>query len=341
MSTPLVSVVIPTHNRCTLLPRAVESVLGQTVKDVEVIVLDDGSADGTADVGRSFGPPVRYHQQFNQGLGAARRNAVALASGQYIALLDDDDEWLPEKLERQLAALADRPGTDFCYTQARLVFQNGRTVVKPTAPQGYEELQVQRTRIPPSSLLVRRNRVLEVGSFRSGLRSVDDWDFLLRLSARCEGVFVPEVLVVMHRHGQNLSSDAVGCLTDRVGLYRDFARNGFPRGGDHKLARRMLVRQLLDLGQAAYHSADLPRSQAAYREALALSWVAGLWVNGWPEDKPHLWMPIALLTPYAKWLRAALPARRFSSLANGSALTSDTSPSPVSSANRGHRCSRP
>ena len=106
MITSLISVVIPTYNSAQLLPSALESVIRQTYPNVEIIVADDGSNDNTVDVVQSYGGHVKYRYISHSGLPAVTRNAaLQLAEGEYIAFLDADDAWLPEKLERQLAAM--------------------------------------------------------------------------------------------------------------------------------------------------------------------------------------------------------------------------------------------
>ena len=108
---PKVSVVIPTHNRAGFLQAAIQSVLNQTFQDFEIIVVDDASEDQTTEIVRSFSDPrIRYmRHESNKGQGASRNDGIRQASGEYIALLDDDDEWLPEKLAKQVALLDSSP----------------------------------------------------------------------------------------------------------------------------------------------------------------------------------------------------------------------------------------
>src|ERR1700722_8506374 len=119
---PKVSVVIPTYNRAATVPRAIESVLAQTVTDLEVIVVDDGSSDDTGKVLREmFGDRIRYYSQANQGASVARNKGVEEARGEWIAFLDSDDLWEKEKLEWQLKAVERfQPHCKVCYTDTRL-----------------------------------------------------------------------------------------------------------------------------------------------------------------------------------------------------------------------------
>src|ERR1700685_4717246 len=120
---PKVSVVIPTYNRAAKVPGAIESVLAQTVGDLEVIVVDDGSSDATGkSLAEMFGDRIRYYAQRNQGVSVARNKGIAEARGEWIAFLDSDDRWEKEKLEGKFKALDQfGPQCGACYTDTRLL----------------------------------------------------------------------------------------------------------------------------------------------------------------------------------------------------------------------------
>src|SRR5687768_9695612 len=124
---PLVSVIVPVHQGERYLGEAVESVLAQTYAPIELIVVDDGSTDRSADIARGFGPVVRYVYQVNAGQSAARNHGVRLARGPLLAFLDDDDSWSPGKLALQVAALASDPCLE-------AVFGHVRQFVSPDLP---------------------------------------------------------------------------------------------------------------------------------------------------------------------------------------------------------------
>ncbi len=113
---PLISVIIPVYNREKYLVEAIESVLRQTWKNVELVVIDDGSTDNTADTALAFEGKINYYYQKNRGLGAARNAGIGHASGDLIAFLDSDDLWLPEKLEKQMDALKQNPKVTMAFT---------------------------------------------------------------------------------------------------------------------------------------------------------------------------------------------------------------------------------
>jgi glycosyltransferase involved in cell wall biosynthesis len=135
MTSRSISVVIPTYNRAALLGRAVESALAQTVAPLEILIVDDGSTDNTAEVCRAWGAPVRYIRTANGGVAKARNVGMAEARGEWVALLDSDDEWEPDKLAAQCAALDAASEARWCITGCTLIDGNGQ----PRAGrQGYE-----------------------------------------------------------------------------------------------------------------------------------------------------------------------------------------------------------
>jgi len=200
-----VSVVIPAYNAAPFLGKTLRSVLEQSLSDIEVVVVDDGSSDGTAEVAASF-PGVRVHAGARRGVSAARNLGVRLALGAYVAFMDHDDLWEKDKLARQVALLDGDPGIAFVFTQAR-VERDGELVeifpqiADPAAflARAYENL-VHWNYVPMSSVMARRDRLLALsgdGPFDPRFRLSEDWDLWLRL-ARAAGpggvAFVAEPL---------------------------------------------------------------------------------------------------------------------------------------------------
>lgn len=174
---PNVSVLIPAYNAAGCVSRAIESVLAQTVPPLEILVVDDGSADGTAEVVERFGAPVRLLRQANGGPAAARNHAARKASGEWLALLDADDAWLPQKLERQLPyASGERVGLVHCW---------GPPGGGPVPDAITFETLWEKNCIVNSSALVRREAFQAVGGFDEdrALISVEDYNLWLRLLA--------------------------------------------------------------------------------------------------------------------------------------------------------------
>jgi glycosyltransferase involved in cell wall biosynthesis len=209
--TPAVSVVVATYNYGRYLPGALESALGQTFRDVEVLVIDDGSTDGTPDVVRRYlgDPRLRYYRTGHVGQPAAKNTGIRLARAPLVAFLDADDLWLPAKLERQVALFRRDPGLGVAYTRRLVIDEDGREVA-------YEHPAVYRGMILDalfrsngfvcfSSVVVRRAVLDAVGLFDEGLPLAIDYDLWLRVGLRYRFDYVDEPLVKYRTGHANLS----------------------------------------------------------------------------------------------------------------------------------------
>jgi glycosyltransferase involved in cell wall biosynthesis len=204
---PLVSVILPTHNRSGLLVRAIRSVLGQTYANLELIVVDDASTDDTADVVQSFGDArLRYLRLDRNSRAAAARNVgIRAARGELLAFQDDDDEWLPQKLERQVAAMAKAPadvGLILC--SFRRVDESGESRFGSHAWErnldfalcpSYNDFSL----ISTPNWLLKREVLTRAGLFDERLKSLDDWELALRIFDVCRYVHLDEDLWIQHR----------------------------------------------------------------------------------------------------------------------------------------------
>jgi len=132
-----ISVIIPAYNHARYLAEAIDSVLAQTYAPLEIIVVDDGSTDGTPAVAASYGDRIRYIRQENAGVGAARNNGIAAARGEYLAFLDSDDIWLPEKLEREIALFDADPQLGFVHCGVEKFDESGQTTISMTGAEGW------------------------------------------------------------------------------------------------------------------------------------------------------------------------------------------------------------
>lgn len=217
--TPFISVVIPTFNRARQVQAALKSALAQTYREFEVIVIDDGSTDGTGEALQEIislqgngGKRVRYLFQSNQGQSAARNKGTDEARGEWVAFLDSDDVWLPEKLEWQVRALEQFEGKCCaCITDARLVDNLGMdTTAFHESRKRYEEtfgmeteaagnLVMCRDPFWVSTLLVRTDVVKQVGWFDLHLEYAEDHDFLFRLSLVTSFCYVNKPLALLDR----------------------------------------------------------------------------------------------------------------------------------------------
>lgn len=249
MSRPLVSVVIPCHNRAGLCRRAVESVLRQSHASLEVIVVDDASDDGDelATSMNGFGDSrIRLLRHFsNMGGAAARNTGVAVATGEFIAFLDSDDEWLQAKVETQIARAKALGGGDWLvYTQSEVITTQAsgpHRSIMPLHPIASNEtigdyLFAGRGWIPTPSMLLPRHLALRV-PFNPVLRRHQDYDFLLRLEALgCRFEMVPEPLVIvhwedLHQTARGLNpSQSLAFLQEYRGFLSPKAQSGFVNG---------------------------------------------------------------------------------------------------------------
>ena len=202
---PLVSVIIPTHNRATLLPTALDSVYGQKgigeQFDLEVIVVDDASTDSTSDIVRQSYPSARYIcLAKNRGVSGARNSGLAASQGRFVAFIDDDDVWLAHRLQAQLPVLERHPEAGAVYSQVSYSYPNRVAKKYPDLSRArsgwvFESLLMGNF-ITPQSTLVRREAFEKTGYFDEQLASYEDWDMWLRLSFYFPFLFLPGVVAV-------------------------------------------------------------------------------------------------------------------------------------------------
>ncbi len=195
-----VSVIIPTYNRSKLVPRAVTSVLEQTFKETEILVVDDGSTDETAANLEPFSKTIRLlRHERNRGVSAARNTGIRASSAPLIAFLDSDDRWLPGKLDAQVRFFSDHPGAVACQTR-EIWIRGGRRVnparrhIKPSGD--IFEASLERCLVSPSAVMVRRSLLEEVGLFDEDLPVCEDYDLWLRISCRYPIHLLDEDLLV-------------------------------------------------------------------------------------------------------------------------------------------------
>ena len=274
-----ISVVIPTHNRATLVGRAIRSVIGQTLAPREIIVVDDGSDDGTASlVAREF-PTVTVLRQPHAGVSTARNRGIAAAAGEWIALLDSDDEWLPRKLASQASLVAVNPALRVCHTD-EIWIRNGRRVNpghRHEKPQG----RIFRHCLPlccvsPSSVLLHGSVLEDAGLFDPDLPACEDYDLWLRVFHRHEaGLVKDHCLIKYGGHQDQLSRRYWGLDRFRVHaldklLARDVLDRGDRRACIDTLERKcgILIRGMERRGNAA--------GAGHYR------WISTRWTGGQP-----------------------------------------------------------
>jgi len=219
MSNPLVSVILPVFDREHCVRRAIDSVLAQTFKDLEIVVVDDGSSDGSVEVLKSYGNAIRLICQKNGGAGTARNTAIRAARGQWIAFLDSDDEWRPEKLECQMR-LVEKHGARVCYSRAvsekgeRLpdLEDVGHTLKEPEVYEVSDPVEfLSRARCHPylQSMVVEKQLFEAAGPFDQTMHTGEDTLWLFKLSFLCDCIYVDRPMTIIHRYSDNsLTYDA-------------------------------------------------------------------------------------------------------------------------------------
>ncbi|HEX9029118.1 MAG TPA: glycosyltransferase, partial [Anaerolineales bacterium] len=203
---PKVTVLLPTYNRADLLATAIQSVLAQTYPDFELIVIDDGSTDRTAELVHSFREPrLRYVYQENRGISAALNRGVHLARGEYIARVDSDDRWLPDLLEREIAVLDCQPEVGLVYSKAQAMDPGGAPLPQILgAPEKYPGQTLKSILygdfVCTITAIIRRRCLDQAGLFDEALKGNEDWDMWVRLAAICRFAYLDQVLANFRQH---------------------------------------------------------------------------------------------------------------------------------------------
>jgi glycosyltransferase involved in cell wall biosynthesis len=208
---PLVSVIIPVYNGARYLRAALDSVFAQTYRPFEVIVVDDGSSDDSGVIAQSFAE-VRYIRQTNQGVAAARNHGIDVARGEYLAFLDQDDLWTPEKLKVQIGCLLNDPDLDYTLTQQQFFLEPGAQL-----PPWFrkELLSSVHTGWVLGTMVVRRTAFEKIGNFATQYSAANDSDWFFRAKAAgLSMAVVPELLLLKRIHEANDSGRATEVLSE-------------------------------------------------------------------------------------------------------------------------------
>ena len=245
---PSVSVVIPTYNRVHLLERALDSVLRQTLAADEIIVVDDGSTDNTASTLKSFHPEVKLIQQDNLGVSAARNTGISAARHDWIALLDSDDVWHENKLERQITALNNAPEYLICHSD-EIWIRNGVRVnqMNKHKKAGGHIFQhcLPLCAISPSAVMIHRSLFDEIGLFDENLPACEDYELWLRICSRYPVLFIDEALITKHGgHHDQLSRRYWGMDRFRIQALNKIVSANKLNDGDRDAAIKMMVNKI-------------------------------------------------------------------------------------------------
>ncbi|MBI5650359.1 MAG: glycosyltransferase [Chloroflexi bacterium] len=271
-----ISVIIPCYNHAHYLGEAIQSARAQTYREVEIIVVDDGSTDHTAQVAAAFGESVRYIYQANAGLAAARNAGIRASTGEYIALLDADDLWHPEFLQT-LAAILDRdPALGAVYCGSRFINARGEVlpqVITRTVPaNALHDALTGGEFFPPCAVLTRKSVFQRVGFFDETLSASEDWDMWLRVAAQFPFAGISNVLALYRMHGNNMSRDLTRMLDSQlqVACKHFGSMDGDP--ATWSLAQRRAFAGIYLWQASAYYQRNEPARGAEYaRRAIVIN----------------------------------------------------------------------
>ncbi len=244
-SQPDISVIIPAFNRAHTLPKALDSVLSQTLKPREIIVVDDGSTDETNAVLANY-PGLCIISQDNRGVSAARNMGIKKAGGEWLAFLDSDDEWLKEKLEKQWDAICIDDKL-ICHTE-EIWIRNGQRVNPMKKHKKFGGIIYERCLplcvISPSSVMIHRSVFEDVGVFDESLEVCEDYDLWLRICAKYSILFIDEPLIVKYGgHEDQLSRKHWGMDRFRVKALEKMMSFGALNDEDEKATVNMILQK--------------------------------------------------------------------------------------------------
>ena len=287
---PRVSVIIPTYNRAAFVYEAIDSVLGQTFQDLEVIVIDDGSTDDTASVLAAYGERILVHRQANAGVSAARNKGIELAGGEWVAFLDSDDRWLPDKLRRQMdfidahpAIVADTVNAKFVnLPEERADNSFANCGFAPAQPDGVldrpflTQLQHSSVAVPPA-IVCRKAAAVRAGLFDTRLPISEDYDFMCRLALQGPWGYHCEPLIEVLRRQEaqvHLSrerlSNAVRSFTALKTIYQGLGAQASLTPAEKDAVNVLLARTLYGLGMGLLAEGRCRQARAELRQSGSL-----------------------------------------------------------------------
>jgi glycosyltransferase involved in cell wall biosynthesis len=257
MSMPIVSAVIPAYNAAKYLRQAIESVFAQTYTDWEIVLVDDGSTDNTRAVVQPYldlAPErFQYIYQENQGLPAARNEAIRNARGRFLALLDADDIWKPDRLMHSVTVLEGRPDIGLVHGKVARIDSEGRFIDVPPADRGYLEgdiahyIYTRRAHIQCPTVTFRKECVEVLGGFDPAIPGTADRDLWFRISERYKVGFVDEVLASYRMSSDSMSHDLNRMRAWQVRFVRKHYGSRTYRRGAFRLAMASIYREQGDL----------------------------------------------------------------------------------------------
>ena len=307
---PRVSVIIPSYNAAATVAGTLEGVFAQTYKDFEIICVDDGSADRTCAIIRGYADKVRLVEQANSGPAAARNRGARHSSGEYLAFLDADDVWMPQFLERTMAALDADPALSMAYCNCALADSEGVAIDTALVGKGFDhppslnELLTQLWPIMPSAALVRRSAYDKCGGYRDELRGAsfrfEDVDLWIKLREQGPFAYIDEPLITWRFALFPAQLKRLPDYSKALGIFEAYTQERYGVSATPLVAARMRAPRsiLATIGLRALRDGDRVRARAAFARAIRVD--------------PYR------LKNYLRWTRTFLPTKLAHSLSGGS-----------------------
>lgn len=308
---PQVSVVIPTYNRRDYLHRALVSVLAQTFKDYEVLVIQNGESRNAEAVVLEFkdkGMNIRYLHEDRADPTHARNVGVSASAGEFVAFLDDDDEWLPEKLELQHRLMKSDPEVGWCFVGAEVIDSGGRSIRRLPdieCPCDYINMIRHGNFIWSFSFVMFKKECFKnVGGLNSAYEIASDYELYLKLSKNYSYQRIDIPLVRYHLHGQNLSRQGVDTWLEMGLVLRGLKKNSHPRTVDQAIDEKIknLAVKLFDVAEKQSEAKDYASAFETFKKCFCFDPWLGTHAS-WLKNKSML---VRILSPYYVFLKSTL-----------------------------------
>lgn len=274
---PKVSVIIPTYNRSRYICEAIDSVLAQTYKDFEIIIVDDGSTDNTKGILSKYNSKIRYFYKTNGGVASARNFGINKATGEYIAFIDSDDLWLETKLKKQVDYMG-KNNTDLVYCNM-CIMENGiinYKKIKPTKPAfSFFDLLLDGGNLTTSTILLKKTCFDRLGLFNESFKVASDYEMWLRFSLVYNFGFINLTLATYRQHSDNLSIDLNGVKFKQTGIriYKELLMN---HGVNRSWVRRRLSLEYYLLAKGYYDENGYKKAIIELKNCLFVNPLVGL-----------------------------------------------------------------
>ena len=274
MAKPLVSVIIPAYNSADFIDEALKSVFDQTYKDLEIIVVDDGSTDDTRAVLEKYGDRVNYHYQDNNGPASARNRGIKLARGKYIAFLDADDLWLPTKLEKQVALIKNRENLGFVTTGVCSFDENGdygfATYKRDKLMKGDIARNIfLKSDVGTPTVMARKQVFDEIGLFDEEIRYAEDDNMWIRIASHYDVELIDETLTKVRNHPARMTLNRAELL-ENVQKNIEYLRTRYGDRVRERIEKAIPVKLslvLFSVGYGYYESGNYSEARKAFFRA--------------------------------------------------------------------------